>query len=84
MAKFLISNDFRISESSALKTIQLLQEENVDMQGLSVVSQMLTPEHLKRMLSRAFLGQCDVLNYAFGESLSSNSSDSEGSFLMQG
>eukprot|EP00440_Ansanella_granifera_P014605 gb/GFBE01015874.1/.p1 GENE.gb/GFBE01015874.1/~~gb/GFBE01015874.1/.p1 ORF type:complete len:344 (+),score=78.65 gb/GFBE01015874.1/:1-1032(+) len=82
IAKFLVTNELEISESSSLNTLQLLQQQNVDMSGLEIVSVLVTPQHLKRMVARAFMGEKDVLQYAFGESLTPQSS--EQSFVMHG
>eukprot|EP00927_Polykrikos_kofoidii_P078117 TRINITY_DN74987_c0_g1_i1.p1 TRINITY_DN74987_c0_g1~~TRINITY_DN74987_c0_g1_i1.p1 ORF type:complete len:371 (-),score=47.04 TRINITY_DN74987_c0_g1_i1:16-1071(-) len=68
VAKFLITNGLEISESSSLKMLHMLQKLNIDTTDLEIVSVTVTPEHLKRMLVRAFTGEKDVLQFAFGES----------------
>lgn len=88
MAKFVITNELEVSESSALKALQITQQMGVDMKDVEVTSMLITPMHIQRMLARAFMGQSDVLSYMFSESLphsvapSMAGSQSEASYAM--
>lgn len=67
MAKFVITNALEVSESSALKALQITQAAGMEMKDLQVTSMVVRPRHVQRMLQRAFSGQGDILTYAFEE-----------------
>lgn len=67
MAKFVITNALEVSESSALKALQITQSQGMEMKDLQVTSIVVKPRHVQRMLQRAFSGQGDILTYAFEE-----------------
>eukprot|EP00747_Dinoflagellata_sp_TGD_P056840 gnl/TRDRNA2_/TRDRNA2_150317_c0_seq1.p1 gnl/TRDRNA2_/TRDRNA2_150317_c0~~gnl/TRDRNA2_/TRDRNA2_150317_c0_seq1.p1 ORF type:complete len:163 (+),score=22.26 gnl/TRDRNA2_/TRDRNA2_150317_c0_seq1:44-490(+) len=81
VAKFLISNNLEVCESSSLRAIQVMQKHRVEMTGIEVVSVTILPEHLQKILACAFMGGTDVLQYTFGDS-SSTPEGSELSFVM--
>lgn len=82
MAKFLITNSLEVCESSSLKAIQLLQQQEGNLMGLQVEALTVTPDHLRRMLSRSFLGHQDILQHTFGTEEGIASEGSEHSFVM--
>lgn len=86
MAKFVITNELEVTESSALKALQITQQQGVEMKDVQVVSVLIKPRHLQRMLQRAFAGHDDMLTYAFEDHVAANTaascSSSENSYVV--
>ena len=64
-ARFMITNDLKITEASTVAAIALLTEAKTDMTKLSPERVMLTKEKLTKLVALSLLNKGDVLNKVF-------------------
>lgn len=66
VAKFMVTNSLEVFEASPVKMIELVSQVVDSFKGLKTCSVQVTPDHLKEIAVRGFLGSEKVLTDTFG------------------